>query len=88
MIADVSSIFWGLSVALNIILALIGLPILLLICCCCAKSGTFQKDWNSIAKNHNLIKDKERRKKRKRIEDKKPKITELEGDEGVKDLVE
>ena len=51
-----SSIFWGLSLAFNIILLIIGLPLCLLICCCCRKhQGAIEKDIKTIARNHNLL---------------------------------
>ena len=56
MIDEVSSIFWGLSLAFNIILVLIGLPLCLLICCCCRKhQGAIEKDLKTLARNHNLL---------------------------------
>lgn len=56
MIEEVSSIFWGLSIAINIILLLFGLPLCLLICCCCRKhQSAIEKDIKSIVANHNLI---------------------------------
>lgn len=56
MIEEVSSILWGLSIAVNIILLLIGLPLCLLICCCCRKHQTsIEKDIQSIVANHNLL---------------------------------
>ena len=56
MIEEMSSIFWGLSLAFNIILLIIGLPLCLLICCCCRKHhGAFEKDIKMIAKNHNIL---------------------------------
>ena len=67
MIEDVSSILWGLSLVLNIIIFLLGLPLCLLICCCCRKSGTIQKDLTTLAKNHGVIV----KKKRKSIKSKK-----------------
>ena len=55
MIEEVSSIFWGLSLAINIILLLIGLPLCLLICCCCRKhQGALERDVASFIQNHNL----------------------------------
>lgn len=51
-----SSIFWGLSIAVNIILVLIGLPLCLLICCCCRKhKESIEKDIKDIARNHNIL---------------------------------
>lgn len=67
MIEDVSSILWGLSLVLNIIIFLLGLPLCLMICCCCRKSGTIQKDLTTLAKNHGVIV----KKKRKSIKSKK-----------------
>ena len=56
MIEEVSSILWGLSIAINIILLLIGLPLCLLICCCCRKhQSSIEKDIQSIVANHNLL---------------------------------
>lgn len=56
MIDEVSSIFWGLSLALNIILVIVGLPLCLLICCCCRKhQSAIEKDLKTIARNHNLL---------------------------------
>ena len=56
MIEEVSSILWGLSIAVNIILLLIGLPLCLLICCCCRKhQSSIEKDIQSIVANHNLL---------------------------------
>lgn len=56
MIEEVSSIFWGLSLAINIILLLIGLPLCLLICCCCRKhQNALEKDVVSFIHNHNLV---------------------------------
>ena len=56
MIEEVSSIFWGLSLAINIILLLIGLPLCLLICCCCRKhQNALEKDVVSFIQNHNLV---------------------------------
>ena len=56
MITEVSSILWGLSIAVNIILLLIGLPLCLLICCCCRKhQSSIEKDIQSIVANHNLL---------------------------------
>lgn len=56
MIDEISSIFWGLSLAFNIILLIIGLPLCLLICCCCRKhQGAIEKDIKMIAKNHNIL---------------------------------
>ena len=58
MIEEVSSILWGLSIAVNIILILVGLPLCLLICCCCRKHhDTFEKDIRMIARNHNILQD-------------------------------
>lgn len=58
MIEEVSSILWGLSIAVNIILLLIGLPLCLLICCCCRKhQDTLEKDIRMIARNHNILQD-------------------------------
>lgn len=55
MIEEVSSIFWGLSLAINIILLLVGLPLCLLICCCCRKhQGALERDVASFIQNHNL----------------------------------
>jgi len=55
MIEEVSSIFWGLSLAINIILLIIGLPLCLLICCCCRKhQNALEKDVVSFIHNHNL----------------------------------
>lgn len=55
MIEEISSIFWGLSLAINIILLLVGLPLCLLICCCCRKhQGALEKDVASFIQNHNL----------------------------------
>lgn len=60
MMEEMSSIFWGLSLAVNIILVLIGLPLCLLICCCCRKhQGTIEKDLKDIARNHNLLQNGE-----------------------------
>ena len=56
MIDEVSSIFWGLSLAFNIILLIVGLPLCLLICCCCRKhQGAIEKDLKTLARNHNLL---------------------------------
>ena len=56
MIDEVSSIFWGLSLAVNIILLLVGLPLCLLICCCCKKhQGAIERDIKDIARNHNIL---------------------------------
>ena len=56
MIEEMSSILWGLSLAFNIILILVGLPLCLLICCCCRKhQGAFEKDLRIIARNHNIL---------------------------------
>ena len=56
MIDEVSSIFWGLSLAFNIILLSVGLPLCLLICCCCRKhQGAIEKDLKTLARNHNLL---------------------------------
>lgn len=56
MIEEMSSIFWGLSLAFNIILLIIGLPLCLLICCCCRKhQGAIERDIKTIARNHNLL---------------------------------
>lgn len=56
MIDEISSIFWGLSLAFNIILVLVGLPLCLLICCCCRKhQGAIEKDLKTLARNHNLL---------------------------------
>ena len=58
MIEEVSSILWGLSIAVNIILILVGLPLCLLICCCCRKHhDTLEKDIRMIARNHNILQD-------------------------------
>ena len=58
MIDELSSIFWGLSLAFNIILLIIGLPLFLLICCCCRKhQSAIEKDIKMIAKNHNILQD-------------------------------
>ena len=58
MIEEVSSILWGLSIAVNIILILVGLPLCLLICCCCRKhQDTLEKDIRMIARNHNILQD-------------------------------
>lgn len=55
MIEEVSSIFWGLSLAINIILLLVGLPLCLLICCCCRKhQSALERDVASFIHNHNL----------------------------------
>ena len=54
---EVSTFIWGLSIALNILIVLIGLPLCLLICCCCRKSSTIKKDVASIMANHNLLND-------------------------------
>lgn len=57
MINEVSSIFWGLSLAVNIILLLIGIPLCLLMCCCCKKHrAVIEKDIKDIAQNHRLLK--------------------------------
>lgn len=57
MINEVSSIFWGLSLAVNIILLLVGIPLCLLICCCCRKHrDVIEKDIKDIAQNHRLLK--------------------------------
>ena len=56
MIEEMSSILWGLSLAFNIILMLVGLPLCLLICCCCRKhQDAFEKDIRMLAKNHNIL---------------------------------
>lgn len=56
MMEEMSSIFWGLSIAVNIILVLIGLPLCLLICCCCRKhKESIEKDIKDIARNHNIL---------------------------------
>lgn len=52
---EVSTFIWGLSIALNILIVLIGLPLCLLICCCCRKSSAIKKDVASIMANHNLL---------------------------------
>lgn len=55
MIEEVSSIFWGLSLAINIVLLLLGLPLCLLIFCCCRKhQGALERDVASFIQNHNL----------------------------------
>ena len=55
-----SSILWGLSLAANIILMLIGLPLCLLICCCCRKhQDAFEKDIRMLARNHNILQSEE-----------------------------
>ena len=88
MIEEASSIFWGLSVAFNIILLLIGLPLCLLICCCCRKhQGTLEKDLKSLAVNHKLIKEKDSseeeeeeekpKKKKKRVKEQKVNTLEM-----------
>lgn len=60
MIEEMSSILWGLSLAANIILMLIGLPLCLLICCCCRKhQDAFEKDIRMLAKNHNILQGEE-----------------------------
>lgn len=60
MIEEMSSIFWGLSLAFNIILLLFGLPLCLLICCCCKKHhGALEKDLRMLAKNHNILQNEE-----------------------------
>ena len=51
-----SNILWGLSLAFNIILLLVGLPLCLLICCCCKKhQNVIEKDLKSLARNHNIF---------------------------------
>lgn len=80
MIEDASSILWGLSLVLNIIIFLLGLPLCLLICCCCRKSGTIQKDLTTLAKNHGVI-VKKKRKSIKSKEDNHPQIVEEELEE-------
>lgn len=56
MMEEMSTIFWGLSIAVNIILLLIGLPLCLLICCCCRKhKASIEKDIKDIARNHNIL---------------------------------
>lgn len=58
MIEEMSSILWGLSLAFNIILLLVGLPMCLLICCCCRKhQGVLEKDLRTIVRNHNLLRE-------------------------------
>lgn len=58
MIEEMSSILWGLSLAFNIILILLGLPLCLLICCCCRKhQDALEKDLRMIAKNHNILQE-------------------------------
>ena len=87
MIEEVSSIFWGLSVALNIILVLVGLPLCLLICCCCRKhQSTIEKDLKSLAVNHKLIKQKdssedEDSSEEEKLKKKKKKIKKIEKNE-------
>lgn len=57
MINEVSTIFWGFSLAVNIILLLIGIPLCLLMCCCCKKHrAAIEKDIKDIAQNHKLLK--------------------------------
>ena len=102
MISDVSSIMWGFSIALNIIVVLIALPLTLLICCCCKRNGTLiQKDIKSIARNHKLAADSDsesseeeyveiprKKKKVKRINNSSVKAIELKEGESLKDLDE
>lgn len=53
-----SSILWGLSLAFNIILILLGLPLCLLICCCCRKhQDALEKDLRMLARNHNILQE-------------------------------
>ena len=60
MMEEMSSILWGLSLAVNIILLLVGLPLCLLICCCCRKhQGAIEKDIKMIARNHNILQNEE-----------------------------
>lgn len=55
---EISSILWGLSLAFNIILLLIGLPLCLLICCCCRKhQDVLEQDLRMLAKNHNILQE-------------------------------
>ena len=58
MIEEMSSILWGLSLAFNIILLLLGLPLCLLICCCCRKhQDALEKDLRMLARNHNILQE-------------------------------
>lgn len=58
MIEEMSSILWGLSLAFNIILILLGLPLCLLICCCCRKhQDALEKDLRMLARNHNILQE-------------------------------
>lgn len=58
MMEEISSILWGLSLAFNIILLLIGLPLCLLICCCCRKhQDVLEQDLRMLAKNHNILQE-------------------------------
>lgn len=59
---EISSILWGLSLAFNIILLLIGLPLCLLICCCCRKhQDVLEQDLRMLAKNHNILQENQNR---------------------------
>lgn len=56
MIEEVSSVLWGVLAVFGIILILIVVPLFLLICCCCRRhQEALKKDFNSIARNHDLI---------------------------------
>lgn len=100
MIEEMSSILWGLSLAFNIILLLLGLPLCLLICCCCRKhQDALEKDLRMLARNHNILQEGEntveatpqtqpQKKRVKMIQSKPQQTTQFQPNISVEELVD